>query len=99
MAHSSRRKFLKDSVAAMGATMLPPAVQQALAAPAASGTLGSVAHVVILCQENRSFDHYFGAIKGARGFNDDHAATVQAISRNVFTQADSVGSLYTRRGA
>ncbi|MDB5766364.1 MAG: Phospholipase 4 precursor [Collimonas fungivorans] len=95
MAHSSRRKFLKNSVAAMGASMLPPAVQQVLAAPAASGTLGSVAHVVILCQENRSFDHYFGTIKGARGFNDDHAATIQGTTRNVFSQADSTGALYT----
>ncbi|MET3133848.1 phospholipase C [Oxalobacteraceae bacterium GrIS 1.11] len=95
MTHASRRKFLKGSMAAVGASMLPPALQQALAAPAANGTLGSVAHVVILCQENRSFDHYFGTIKGARGFNDDHAAAIQASSRNVFSQADGGGNLYT----
>src|SRR5450759_3980242 len=36
---------------------------------AATGTIQDVQHVVILMQENRSFDHYFGAMKGVRGFN------------------------------
>ncbi|MGT2490491.1 alkaline phosphatase family protein [Cupriavidus basilensis] len=27
-------------------------------------------HVVILMQENRSFDNYFGTLKGVRGFGD-----------------------------
>jgi len=35
-----------------------------------SGTIMDVAHVVILIQENRSFDHYFGTLKGVRGFGD-----------------------------
>jgi phospholipase C len=42
-------------------------------APAATGTIQDVKHVVILMQENRSFDHYFGALKGVRGFNDPNA--------------------------
>lgn len=40
------------------------------AAPVPTGTLMDVAHVVILMQENRSFDHYFGTMKGVRGFGD-----------------------------
>jgi phospholipase C len=39
----------------------------------ASGTIQDVQHVVILMQENRSFDHYFGSLKGVRGFNDPNA--------------------------
>lgn len=39
----------------------------------ATGTLADVKHVVILMQENRSFDHYFGALKGVRGFGDKGA--------------------------
>lgn len=35
-----------------------------------SGTIMDVAHIVILMQENRSFDHYFGTLKGVRGFGD-----------------------------
>ncbi|MEX2566022.1 MAG: alkaline phosphatase family protein [Cyclobacteriaceae bacterium] len=29
--------------------------------------------MVILMQENRSFDHCFGKLKGVRGFNDPRA--------------------------
>ena len=35
-----------------------------------SGTLMDVEHIVILMQENRSFDHYFGTMQGVRGFGD-----------------------------
>ena len=35
-----------------------------------TGTLDDVKHVVIFMQENRPFDHYFGKLKGVRGFND-----------------------------
>ncbi|MGA7439998.1 MAG: phospholipase C, phosphocholine-specific, partial [Luteibacter sp.] len=50
----------------------PASIARALAtAPdRRSGTIADVEHVVILMQENRSFDHYFGALRGVRGFND-----------------------------
>jgi phospholipase C len=53
-------------------SMLPPAIARALSIPAdrRTGTLKDVEHVVILMQENRSFDHYFGSMRGVRGFND-----------------------------
>lgn len=35
-----------------------------------TGTIADVAHIVVLTQENRSFDHYFGAMRGVRGFAD-----------------------------
>lgn len=35
-----------------------------------TGTIQDVQHVVILMQENRSFDHYFGTMGGVRGFGD-----------------------------
>ncbi len=37
------------------------------------GKLGDIEHVVILIQENRSFDHYFGTLPGVRGFGDESA--------------------------
>lgn len=56
--------------------MTPPAIQRALAIPAArrTGTIKDVEHVVILMQENRSFDHYFGSLRGVRGFSDPRPA-------------------------
>jgi phospholipase C len=35
-----------------------------------TGTLKDMEHVVLFMQENRPFDHYFGVLKGVRGFND-----------------------------
>jgi len=73
---SSRRGFLRGAATTAGAAaalgMLPPGIRRALAAPAAldTGTITDVKHVVILMQENRSFDHYFGTLRGVRGFGD-----------------------------
>ncbi|MDJ0343677.1 phospholipase C, phosphocholine-specific [Streptomyces sp. H10-C2] len=73
MSPISRRTLLGSAVAtgaALGAGALPAGLQQALAAPAQQGTLDDVEHVVVLMQENRSFDHYFGTLNGARGYGD-----------------------------
>ena len=35
-----------------------------------TGTIADVKHVVVLMQENRSFDHYYGSLAGVRGFGD-----------------------------
>ncbi len=37
--------------------------------------MDEIRHVVILMQENRSFDHYLGALSGVRGFEDRQALT------------------------
>lgn len=34
------------------------------------GSLRNIEHIVVLMQENRSFDEYFGTFPGARGFDD-----------------------------
>ncbi|WP_420998048.1 phosphocholine-specific phospholipase C [Cupriavidus sp. 30B13] len=71
-----RRQFLRSAagtLAGAGAlSLLPPAIRRALAIPASSptGTLRDVEHIVVLMQENRAFDHYFGAMPGVRGFAD-----------------------------
>lgn len=68
----TRRDFLKIAGAAAGAAVTPATIQRALAIPAnrRTGTIKDVEHVVILMQENRSFDHYFGTMRGVRGFGD-----------------------------
>ena len=72
MVSDTRRDFLKFAGAAATLAMLPPSIRNALATPAArvTGTIQDVQHVVILMQENRSFDHYLGALRGVRGFDD-----------------------------
>lgn len=68
MSQLDRRSLL----AAIGAMTLPPALARAAAidADVRAGTLNDVEHVVILMQENRGFDHYFGTLNGVRGFGD-----------------------------
>jgi phospholipase C len=39
---------------------------------ATGGSLADVEHLVILMQENRSFDHYFGTMAGVRNYTDRH---------------------------
>ncbi len=55
---------------------------------AMAGTIQDVQHVVILMQENRSFSHYFGSLRGVRGFND-HSALIFQNGYNAFYQPQS----------
>ncbi|WP_030568019.1 phosphocholine-specific phospholipase C [Streptomyces aureocirculatus] len=70
--------------AAVG-SFLPPSLQEALARTPPKGGLGAIEHVVILMQENRSFDHYFGSLRGVRGFSDRNALRLPS-GRSVFEQ-------------
>jgi len=72
----TRRDFLRLAATAGAAAMLPASIRRALAIPAyrATGTIKDVEHIVILMQENRSFDHYFGTLRGVRGFGDPRPA-------------------------
>jgi phospholipase C len=93
----SRRRLLTSAGALTGAAMaaefLPQNVQRALAAtPSRTGTpnrLSDIKHVVILMQENRSFDHYFGTLPGVRGFSDPDALTL-STGKSVFYQPDPI---------
>ncbi len=58
-----------------------------------TGTLTDAQHVVILMQENRSFDHYFGTLKGVRGFADRSAIQI-ANGYSVFNQPNGAGRQY-----
>jgi phospholipase C len=87
----TRRRLLGAAAAALGgaaAGLLPPSVQRAVAAGVPKrGSLADVEHVVLLMQENRSFDHYFGTLAGVRGFDDPRALRLPG-GRSVFHQPD-----------
>jgi phospholipase C len=71
-----RRRFLQITGGAVAATALSSSVARAASiAPAVrTRTIKDVEHIVVLMQENRSFDHYFGTLRGVRGFGDPHPA-------------------------
>jgi phospholipase C len=80
---TSRRAFMVGgAAAALGATATSAGkptdaqarlVDKLVAGAASSASLSDVKHIVILMQENRSFDHYFGPLSGTRGFSDPGA--------------------------
>lgn len=101
MTSDSRRRFLgtmaQASVAGIAISAFPPAIQRALAIPAnvRTGTIQDVEHIVILMQENRSFDHYFGGLNGVRGFADPFPIPVpdstKIIGKTVWSQPSASG--------
>jgi len=72
---TNRREFFRRA-AEMSAALLLSIEKAAAIEPDPNSTFEDAEHVVILMQENRSFDHTYGALRGVRGFNDPRAVTL-----------------------
>jgi phospholipase C len=89
----SRRQWLTGATALSGvavAGVLPASLRKAIAATPTGvrGKLDDIEHIVILMQENRSFDHYYGTMPGVRGFRDPTAIRL-STGNSVFYQPDA----------
>lgn len=95
---ADRREFLCLAASAAAVSGLPAAfpssIARALAIPPnrASGSIKDVENIVILMMENRSFDHYFGTLRGVRGFGDPHPIPAPG-GGNVWRQQSDNGIL------
>jgi len=90
----SRREFLKKAAALAAAGTCPATIQKALAIdPAPGSTHLDAEHIVILMQENRSFDHCYGSLRGVRGFNDPRAVTLPN-GNPVWLQSNAAGETF-----
>jgi phospholipase C len=94
----TRREFFKKAALLSGSaaltSIIPPAIQRALALnPALGSTFYDAEHVVFLMQENRSFDHLFGTLQGVRGFNDPRAIALPNKNK-VWLQSNKEGDTY-----
>jgi len=79
VAELTRRELLRTGAALGGAALAydalgPLARARAASTPNCAAKLSDIEHVVILMQENRSFDQYFGTFPGVRGFADQRNA-------------------------
>jgi phospholipase C len=95
---STRRSFLRHAAALAGGAKVVSALlgsierASAIDPPEGSSFLDAK-HVVILMQENRSFDHAFGMLRGVRGFNDPRAVTLPD-QKPVWLQTNAAGETY-----
>lgn len=94
----TRREFIRSAAALTGGALalgsVPDAIARAMSIdPAPGTTFRDAEHVVILMQENRSFDHAFGALRGVRGFRDPRAHVLPNGNR-VWFQTDAQGNTH-----
>ncbi|ROS05111.1 phospholipase C [Sinobacterium caligoides] len=79
MVDQSKRSFVINSSIGLTAAATSPnllaSIEKAVAIPGRHhhGSIKDVEHIVILMQENRAFDHYFGTLPGVRNFGDRFA--------------------------
>ncbi|HET6255678.1 MAG TPA: phospholipase C, phosphocholine-specific [Puia sp.] len=104
----TRREFLKKTALLTGAAgvaqlfpggvvapqLFAETIRRALAiAPPEGSTWQDAEHIVILMQENRSFDHTLGTLRGVRGYNDPRAIR-QPNGNLVWLQSNRQGETY-----
>ncbi|WDF56681.1 phosphocholine-specific phospholipase C [Mucilaginibacter sp. KACC 22063] len=94
----TRRDFIKKAALLTGAaslsTVLPASIQKALAIdPVKGSTYLDAEHIVILMQENRSFDHVYGTLRGVRGYNDPRIIDLPNKNK-VWLQSNAEGETY-----
>src|SRR3954468_24860532 len=100
MSKLSRRNFLGTAAAVTGAAAVGAALPGAAAAATSAqstaappgkphGEIRDIKHVIVVMQENRSFDHYFGALKGVRGFGD-RSTILLPVGKTVWEQPVSL---------
>ena len=87
---TDRRKFLQLLTTGAASAAFPASIARALAIPAhhRNGTIDDVEHVVFMMQENRSFDHYFGTLRGVRGYGDPRTIKLPS-GKSVWHQPDA----------
>lgn len=95
---STRKEFIKQMMILSGAAgmawSMPESLKRAVSIdPEPGSSFMDAEHVVVLMQENRSFDHCFGTLQGVRGFNDPRTIT-QPNGNSVWVQSDNSGSTY-----
>jgi len=95
----TRRDFLRYASMITGTALVssafPEAVSKAFAIdPDQDSTFLDAEHIVILMQENRSFDHAYGAMRGVRGFRDPRVHA-QPDGRKVWFQTDAKGQTFS----
>ncbi|HTV48499.1 MAG TPA: phospholipase C, phosphocholine-specific [Phycisphaerae bacterium] len=94
----TRRDFLKSAALLSGALGFWGGLEESIAraltiAPDPGTSYLDAENIVILMQENRSFDHCYGTLQGVRGYNDPRAITLPN-NYPVWIQTNAAGESY-----
>src|SRR5258707_3898392 len=91
---TDRRTFIQLLMSSAVSAAFPASISRALELPAnqRTGSIADVEHIVIMMQENRSFDHYFGTLRGVRGFGDPQPMRL-ASGKSVWHQPNGADHL------
>src|ERR1700761_9397609 len=94
----TRRDFFRNAALFAGgartlSTLLASIERASAIDPPDQSSFLDARHIVILMQENRSFDHVFGRLRGVRGFNDPRAVTLPD-QKPVWLQTNAAGKTY-----
>ncbi|MCA1217544.1 phosphocholine-specific phospholipase C [Streptomyces sp. 8L] len=94
MVDMNRRRFMQLAGGTAAFSALSTSIARAASIPAnhRTGSLRDIEHIVVLMQENRSFDMYFGSLGGVRGFADPRAVTLPG-GKSVFHQPGPSGDV------
>ncbi|MEE4591356.1 phospholipase C, phosphocholine-specific [Streptomyces sp. DSM 41524] len=89
MTSIDRRRFMQLAGTGTAMSLLSASIARAAEIPAnrRTGSLRDIEHIVVLMQENRSFDHYFGSLRGVRGFGDPRPVRLPS-GKPVWHQSD-----------
>ena len=95
---TTRRHFIQSMVALAGSQLalrdLMGSIERAVSIePESDSSYLEAEHIVVLMQENRSFDHAFGVMRGVRGFNDPRAIRL-GNGNPVWIQTNQAGESY-----
>jgi phospholipase C len=85
--HATTRRWFIGTAGATAAALSLPSIATATAPPRRNAAgLSKIEQIVI--QENRSFDNYFGALRGVRSFNGRTRLT-RPSGQSIFHQPDA----------
>jgi hypothetical protein len=85
----TRRRILKHAARIAATALMPPNVRRMLARQpqVPNDSFRAIGNIVVLMQESRSFDRYFGTLSGVRGFGDPRAMKLPN-GESMFRQPD-----------
>src|SRR6266852_2264939 len=77
-------RFVCSAIAVFGGIIASVLIAASSAQAATASDLSKIKHIIIIMQENRSFDHYFGTYPGADGIPMENGKPKPCLPAGLF---------------